>query len=224
MTKAAAVLVLEARLLALSSSHGGRTLGSSGAFVPQLTHLGSCRSFYKSTEGTSPSPAALALHRHQLLLHQHPPPLSLLLPLPLLSRVQGNASAPAAALTSSSRQKSHHRCAGVPYNSVSLSSTTTTTTTAADFWTRTPVRFQTNTVTRPSGLIASSAFPCQRRLYSTSTSRLATMAEQQWPGAHVRKTFLEFFEKRGHTIGTISPLSHHQHHNSASRAQPSSLI
>jgi hypothetical protein len=27
--------------------------------------------------------------------------------------------------------------------------------------------------------------------------------QQKWPGALVRKTFLDYFEKRGHTIGML---------------------
>lgn len=53
----------------------------------------------------------------------------------------------------------------------------------------------------------------QRRNYNT-TAQLATrifqrrfysqfrMADVKWPAALVRQTYLEFFEKRGHTIGT----------------------
>jgi len=43
----------------------------------------------------------------------------------------------------------------------------------------------------------------------TQTARLhtATMATQgQWPAAEVRKTFFQYFEKRGHTIVPSSPV------------------
>jgi hypothetical protein len=38
----------------------------------------------------------------------------------------------------------------------------------------------------------------QRRFYATATK---AMAETKWPAAHVRNTFLKFFEERNHTIG-----------------------
>ncbi|KAF6841900.1 alanyl-trna synthetase [Colletotrichum musicola] len=175
MTKAA-VLVLGARSLARSCSCGG-TRGSSGAFVPLLTHPAACRSFYKSAEATPPSPA-----QHLHLPGQHRLPLSFLppsLPLPLLLSLPR-----------------------VRASSCSSSS-------PAKLWTRTPVRFQTNTLAPPSGLVPSSVSHMQRRLHSSSTSPIAVMAEQQWPGAVVRKTFLEFFEKRGHTIVPSSSVVPH---------------
>lgn len=55
-----------------------------------------------------------------------------------------------------------------------------------------PVKLATTGTTRQS---LASLF--QRRLYSHST-----MAELKWSAARVRQTFLDYFEKNGHTIGT----------------------
>ncbi|KAK7460033.1 tRNA synthetase class II [Colletotrichum acutatum] len=49
----------------------------------------------------------------------------------------------------------------------------------------------------------------QLRFHSTSTLPTQVMAEPKWPGAVVRKTFLEFFEKRGHTIVPSSSVVPH---------------
>lgn len=61
--------------------------------------------------------------------------------------------------------------------------------------------------------VAPNFFPFpHRRPFSTST---AIMAELQWPAARVRKTFLEYFEQRGHTIGTTTSLSVRARHTTA---------
>lgn len=211
-----------------SLEHRLRLPGSSGAFVLALTH--SCRSFHdRSTTGPpAPAPATatapdLDHHHHpsphpHLHLHHHhhpqpgPPPLSPQLslsrplplplartPLPLLPR----SNAAAALASSSSRQKSHS-CAD-PDKTSSLPSSPSTNT----FSKRTRASVGSTTDTHsPSGLIASSATFPYRRFHSTSTLPTAVMAEPKWPGAVVRKTFLEFFEKRGHTIGMLSPTFH----------------
>lgn len=41
-----------------------------------------------------------------------------------------------------------------------------------------------------------------RRLYSHST-----MAQVKWPAAEVRKTFFNFFEEKGHTLGKLQSVS-----------------
>ncbi|KZL83249.1 alanyl-trna synthetase [Colletotrichum incanum] len=192
MTGGATVLVRGARARSLTLSCGGSPgLGSSGAFVLALTHSRhACRSFYESTGPEDPSPPPLPR------LRPHPLPLSL----PLLPRSNANA---AAALTScSSRQKSHS-CADPD-----KTSTSTSTTTTSFCWTRALDGSQTNTPTL-SGHIASSAIFPQRRFHSTSIFPTAVMAEPKWPGAVVRKTFLEFFEKRGHTIVPSSSVVPH---------------
>lgn len=38
------------------------------------------------------------------------------------------------------------------------------------------------------------------------------MAELEWPAARVRKTFLEYFEQRGHTIGMKTASTVRAHH------------
>jgi hypothetical protein len=56
---------------------------------------------------------------------------------------------------------------------------------------------------RPSAWVNSQAPLCAfRRGLSTSTSR--AMEGHKWSGANVRKTFLDFFAERGHTIGKCS--------------------
>lgn len=58
----------------------------------------------------------------------------------------------------------------------------------------------------------------QRRLYSHST-----MADLKWPAARVRQTFLDFFEKKGHTIGMslrcIFFSDHPQHSTTTGRTE-----
>lgn len=54
------------------------------------------------------------------------------------------------------------------------------------------------------------------RLYSSSANTSSdNMEKKQWTGVGVRKTFFEFFEQRGHTIGTG-----HYHIPSRCRASP----
>lgn len=61
-----------------------------------------------------------------------------------------------------------------------------------------PLRLRTLSVSRSGYRCYSSS--------STSTSTLPTMSEVKWTGPHVRKTFLDFFAERGHSIGkTFSP-------------------
>ncbi|KAK2014864.1 tRNA synthetase class II [Colletotrichum eremochloae] len=188
MTRGATVLLRRARARSLALSCGGwPALGASGAFVLALTHSqGACRSFYGSAGHSSLSPPLPRLRPHLL-------PLSL----PLLPQSK------AAALTScSSRQKSH-TCVD------SDKTSTSTSTVATSFcWTRASVGPKTITPT-PSALIAASAIFSQRRFHSSSTLSSAVMAEPKWPGAVVRKTFLEFFEKRGHTIVPSSSVVPH---------------
>ena len=91
------------------------------------------------------------------------------------------------------------------------SSTTTTTTTTKSLITP----LQNNCLTSTSKT-STNRLP-QRRNFNT-TAQLATrifqrrfysqfrMADVKWPAALVRQTYLEFFEKRGHTIGTMRPI------------------
>ncbi|WQF87245.1 Putative translation protein, beta-barrel domain superfamily [Colletotrichum destructivum] len=190
----AVMLVRGARAHSQALSCGGWPgSGSSGAFVLALSRSRrACRSFYESTRPDSPLRPPLPR------LRPHPLPLSL----PLLPRSNANA---AAALTSCPPRQKSHSCAGPD-----KTPTSSTSTIKPSFcWTRASVGSQTNTLTTPSGLISSSAIFPQRRFHSTSTSSAAVMAEPKWPGAVVRKTFLEFFEKRGHTIVPSSSVVPH---------------
>lgn len=47
--------------------------------------------------------------------------------------------------------------------------------------------------------------PVSRLYSSTANQHSANMEKKQWTGVGVRKTFFEFFEQRGHTIGTSHP-------------------
>lgn len=216
-----------------SLEHRLRLPGISGAFVLALTH--SCRSFHDSSTGPpapAPAPATATApdldHHHHPSLHPHPhphlhlhhhhhhhhpqpgppplsPQLSLSLPLPLARTplpLLPRSNAAAALASCSSRQKSHS-CAD-PDKTSSLPSSSSTNTFSKR--TRASVGSRTDTHS-PSGLIASSATFPYRRFHSTSTLPTPVMAEPKWPGAVVRKTFLEFFEKRAHTIGMLSPTS-----------------
>jgi hypothetical protein len=51
----------------------------------------------------------------------------------------------------------------------------------------------------PPSLNQNTLFLLQRRLLQTFASMTGN-----WPGAQVRKTFFDFFEQRGHTLGKSS--------------------
>lgn len=52
----------------------------------------------------------------------------------------------------------------------------------------------------PSARSLQPAVQPHRRLISHATAR---MSEAKWPGALVRKTYFDFFEERGHTLGKL---------------------
>ena len=52
-----------------------------------------------------------------------------------------------------------------------------------------------------------------RRLYSHST-----MAQVKWPAAEVRKTFFDFFEEKGHTLGELPLNSYASHYELTTRS------
>ena len=55
-------------------------------------------------------------------------------------------------------------------------------------------------------------YAIQRRFLHSTPSARRKMVSGEWTGQKVRQTFLEFFEKRGHTIGMdISPLDAPRH-------------
>lgn len=69
--------------------------------------------------------------------------------------------------------------------------------------TATFLRSSTRTVTPLSATIQIRPFSQQKRTtaYTNNTTPLPIMYEGKWNALTVRKTFLEYFEQRGHTIG-----------------------
>jgi hypothetical protein len=91
----------------------------------------------------------------------------------------------------------------------------TTTTTTTNLCLEFPPRQRGNTILNAAAQtsttfrrnVKTALFSFKRPFHTT-----AIMAETQWPAHRVRQTFFEYFEEKGHTLGTPHATNHH-HHN-----------
>lgn len=157
----------------------------------------SCRTFYCSAPASSTPTALISLGRgldyaidHQQQQQQQHSSA------PTIAAAAAPAPAPVSVLSALPR---HHRQS---HTLPPLRRTSYPTTTFPTFTQR-----EANSLFATTRLRYKSArrIPVSRLYSSTANKHSANMEKKQWTGVGVRKTFFEFFEQRGHTIGT----SHH---------------
>lgn len=67
-----------------------------------------------------------------------------------------------------------------------------------------PTKFQRQPLLHPSSIPSTSFFVPHRLLSTMAPSASVSSPSPEWPARRVRETFLEYFKKNGHTIGSFS--------------------
>lgn len=153
----------------------------------------SCRTFYCSAPASSTPTALISLGRGlDFAIDQQQQQHSAA---PTIEAAPAPARTPAPVLSALPR---HHQSHTLP----PLRRTSYPTTTFPTFTQR-----EANSLFATTRLRYKSArrIPVSRLYSSTANQHSANMEKKQWTGVGVRKTFFEFFEQRGHTIGTSHP-------------------
>ncbi|KAI1488002.1 hypothetical protein F5X96DRAFT_110874 [Biscogniauxia mediterranea] len=166
--------------------------GGRSSFIGGSSH--SCRSFYRATSSTTTAATtstakATTLSTASTTTAEFPDPVSASIIITPSSTSTATTTTTTTTITKPTTTK------------------TSTPTTVLYFPRRTySTCLRRNILRLPRSRFSFSNAPAYRYpLFSQAKSTLATMSKPQWTGVGVRKTFLDYFEQRGHTIGTPSP-------------------